>query len=144
MQNTTYTVPLSVFCFWIRGTFTMTDSAVEFSIPNRVFGCIPVGEQKTSIPFRSISGCKLDTWYSTEEFFAGVMLMIAAFVMASCSVFLCLFCALFALGIILSAVHTVFIIQNNGTTTQISVPFYGRKAMEKFERMLSATLCNPE
>lgn len=137
---TSYTIPLSVFCFWIRGQFALTENAVDIAIPNRLFGCIPVGSAKSSIPLRSISGCRLDTWYSGGEILAGIVLLIAAGCLSVYSVILGLFVAVFAMGVLLSSIHTVLVIQNNGTDMSVSVPFYGRKQMTAFANALSAAI----
>lgn len=141
MQNYMSAAPLSVFCFWIKGTFTLTDTAVEVSIPNRLFGCIPVGSQKTAIPLRSISGCQIDTWYSASEMIAGIIFLLLGICSASTSAIIALIISLFSFGLILSSIHTVFRIQNNGTEFAVNIPVYGKTSITKFERVLSATLC---
>lgn len=140
MQTLTVTTPLSVFCFWIRGTYTLTDRSVEISEPNRILGCIPVGRRNSSIPLWSISGVQIDSWYSVGEIIAGIIALLLGIVAFSQSAIMALIIILFAIGVILCSIHTRFRIQNNGTEYAVDIPFYGKKQITRFARALSASM----
>lgn len=140
MQNLSVTFPLSIFCFWIQGTFTLTDRSVEISEPNRLLGLLPFGSKNTSIPIWSISGVQLDSWYSVGEIIIGIIAMILGLFSFSESVIIALVIILFAIGLILCSIHTRLRIQNNGTEYTVDIPFYGKKKMTRFARALSASL----
>ena len=99
---------VSLLAFWVKGSIIADNNFVHIDMPNTVlFGLIPAGKNKKSIPLQSISNAEESNWYKIANMIFGLVLVL--------------------LGILLFLTGFKFrmtIERNSGVTESIDVPFF--------------------
>ena len=117
---------VSLLAFWVKGSIIADNNFVHIDMPNTVlFGLIPAGKNKKSIPLQSISNAEESNWYKIANMIFGIIIAIAGFYSFQEEAFGGL--VLVLLGILLFLTGFKFrmtIERNSGVTESIDVPFF--------------------
>lgn len=120
---------VSLLAFWVKGSIIADNNFVHIDMPNTVlFGLIPAGKNKKSIPLQSISNAEESNWYKIANMIFGIIIAIAGFYSFQEEAFGGL--VLVLLGILLFLTGFKFrmtIERNSGVTESIDVPFFEGK-----------------
>ena len=60
--------------FWLKTTMTVTPNGITGSIPNTIFGVIPIGYRDIMFPLRQVSGVSVNTKFSVLRLVIGLLL----------------------------------------------------------------------
>lgn len=60
--------------FWLKTTLTVTPKGITGSIPNTIFGVIPLGYKDVMFPLRQVSGVSVITKFSVLRLIVGLIL----------------------------------------------------------------------
>lgn len=123
----TVSVRPSLITFWLRSTLTLTDTMVNGTTPNTIFGLVPPGRNDVSQPLNRISRVQVSTRIE-----GGALLLLAIFVLLAVAFGTWLWwvlAILFALGMYRAE---LVITDNGGGTQQVSVSPLDRDQIQAF------------
>lgn len=136
-------IPLSVLCPWIRGSFSVGESALAVELANVFLGVIPAGKMSHNIPLGSISGCALDEYYDTKSTLAGIIVCFAGglnFFTNPGTIIVSLIWILIGACLIAYSIKTIIRVQNNGTELAVAVPFYAKDKAHDIKEMIDKAI----
>lgn len=143
MYNT-MSVPMSVLCPWIKGTFSVGEGRLVASITNTIFGIIPAGKETRNIPLSNISAVVLNRYYNTGSLLAGcaVCLFGLTTVVEPSMIPVAIFMFIFGVWLVASSIRTEIKIQNNGLEFTAFIPFYAASKAAEIKTMIDEAVAN--
>lgn len=141
MENIVY-FPISVICFWIKGSFAIMDKTLTVDRMNAILGFIPAGRETRSIPLKSISACIMNKYYDAQSIFLGIILIMTGTGCIAGGTFVPLSIMMTIIGLIVisGSIRTVISIQNNGTEFNVFIPFYAADKAARIKRMVDGAV----
>jgi hypothetical protein len=131
----TISVRPSLFIFWLRSKLTVTDTMVNGTAPNTIFGLIPAGRNDISQPLNRVSRVQVSTKLS-----AGALLLAAIFAFLAVSTGSAVWWVLVLIAGVASYRARLVITDSGGGTQEVSVSPLDREAVQAFAALVNERL----
>ena len=131
----TISVRPSLITFWLRSQLTLTETMVNGSAPNTLFGIIPAGRNDISQPLNRISRVQVST-----KFVTGALLLGAIFVAFAVSTGSAVWWVFAVVALVSSYRAELLITDSGGGTQEVSVSPLDREAVQGFAAAVNQKL----
>jgi hypothetical protein len=131
----TISVRPSLITFWLRSQLTLTETMVNGSAPNTLFGIIPAGRNDISQPLNRISRVQVST-----KFVTGALLLGAIFVAFAVSTGSAVWWVFAVVALVSSYRAELLITDSGGGTQEVSVSPLDREAVQGFASAVNQKL----
>jgi hypothetical protein len=131
----TVSVRPSLLAFWLRTNLTLTDTMVNGTTPNTIFGLIPAGKTDISQPLNRVSRVAVSTKFSAVALLVAVLCVLLA---VSGDVVLMWVLALVAASVVYRA--ELVITDSGGGKQEVSVSPLDRDAIQQFAAAVNQKL----
>ena len=136
----TVSVRPSLITFWLRSNLTVTDTMVNGSAPNTIFGVIPLGRNDISQPLNRVSRVQVSTKMAASSLLLGAIFVLLALVAGSGASALWWVLAIVAVASSYRA--ELLITDNGGGTQQVSVSPLDKDAVQSFAAEVNQRLAS--
>ncbi|MCD7101744.1 hypothetical protein [Pseudoclavibacter sp. 13-3] len=143
-QSAETAVRPSVIAFWLKTTLAVTNRRFVGSVPNTIFGVIPLGSETLSMPLGNVAGVTVNTQFSVGRAFLGLLLAVLGcicFGFGGGIVVLGIVLVIFGLAGLLNALSARLVVQNNaGGSRDVIVSIVDKGRIEAFAEEVNQRL----
>ena len=143
--------PVSPLFTWVKGSIEVDNKVTRLETRNTVFGIIPAGANRLTIPMSNVSSVSVRTGVLVSYIIGGLIAVIMGFSAFSgisdvgfWVFFVGLVLVLFGLSAMVAGVPVYLDIETGGTTRTIFVPFFAKSAVQAAADAMNKALLNTE
>lgn len=131
---------ISLIFFWIKGEVGVDNRFVKTNVSNTILGFIPAGKDQQNIPLKNISGAMLSSSFLMKPIILGLIVSFFGLSLIGDDFFAGLIVTVIGIGVLLSGIQTVLVIEKGGSPYYISVPFYEKAKMVEINNTINEAL----
>lgn len=143
--------PVSPLFTWVKGSIEVDNKVTRVETRNTVFGIIPAGANRLTIPMSNVSSVSVRTGVLVSYIIGGLIAVIMGFSAFSgisdvgfWVFFVGLALILFGLSAMVAGVPVYLDIETGGTTRTIFAPFFAKSAVQAAADAMNQALLNTE